>query len=173
MAEPFPHIAQRPKAWPPGARAWRPLGQVLFIGIPLAAALAGWLGGTTPAKLVAETREVRFAVTMEETLRGGKIYETLVEVTPARDLADLTIWVDAPLWRRMNVDTLLPDADSVESTGDRFAFHFGPIGAGETFLLKIDGQLHPEWMRQVEGRIGVGEGDRPLASVPLALLVLP
>ncbi len=157
-----------------GALGWgRPLGRFVVIGVPLLAALLGLLGGGAPHVTSVASSTVTLSVEAPRVLRSGNWFETRVIVEPAADIADLTIAVDRPLWRRMSIDTMAPDAEKAESTGGAYAYGFGPVRRGERFVLKLDGQIQPQWLRRLHGRIAVRDGDRPLASVPVSLLVLP
>jgi hypothetical protein len=106
-------------------------------------------------------------------LRSGNWFETRLTVQPSRDIADLVVEIDEPLWRAMSIDTLVPDADKVESLDGTFAYSFGPVRKGERFLLKFDGQIQPHWLRRISGHIAIRDGETELAGTPLSIMVLP
>lgn len=161
------HFGERP------VRRMRPLLQLLIIGIPLAAAMLGFLGGGAPRIIRAASPGAQLTVEAPRVLRSGNWFETRVIVEPAADVADLAIAIDQPLWRRMSIDTLVPDAEKAESAEGRFTYSFGPVAGGERFVLKLDGQIQPYGLRILNGRIGVRDGDNPLVSAPVTLVVLP
>lgn len=151
----------------------RPTLILLLIGLPLLAAMLGWLGGGAEPVTSAAGSQARVEIAAPRILRSGNWFETQVRVDPRRDIADLTVGFDEELWRFMSVDTLMPDAESAEFGDGRFTFHFGPVKAGDRFVLKIDGQIQPRWFRRQTGRVTVLDDERELVSAPVALTVLP
>jgi hypothetical protein len=161
------HIDGRRSRW------LRPFLIVVFIALPLLAALAGMLGGGTPSETTVATPLARLSVETPRILRSGNWFETRVIVLPSQDVADLVVEIDEPLWRAMSIDTVVPDADGVASLDGTFAYSFGPVRKGERFLMKFDGQIQPRWLRRFSGRIAIKDGERPLVDLPLAITVLP
>lgn len=161
------HIDERLAGW------GRRLLQLLIIGIPLLAAILGFLGGGAPRITRAAAPSAQLTVETPRVLRSGNWFETWVIVESAADIADLTIAIDQSLWRRMSIDTLVPDAEKAESGGGRFTYSFGPLSRNERFVLKLDGQIQPYGLRRLGGRIALRDGESPLVSVPVSLLVLP
>jgi hypothetical protein len=161
------HIEERSRGW------GLSLIKLAVVGVPLAAALLGWLGGTAPTITRAASPSARLAVEAPAILRSGNWFEARVVVEPRVDIADLTIAIDQPLWRRMSIDTFAPDAEKAESKSGRFSYRFGPLPRGERFVLKLDGQIQPYGLRRLQGRVTVRDGERPLVSVPVSLVVLP
>jgi hypothetical protein len=156
-----------------GFARWRTPVAVLFFTVVLGSAMLGWLGGGGSRSVREDTPEARVTVRHEPILRSGNWFETMVIVRPRRDVGDLVISVSGELWRGMSIDTQIPDAESAESTGGRYSFHYGALAANEVFRLKLDGQIQPHALRRMAGDIVVADGRMPLASVPLSLTVLP
>jgi len=154
-------------------KSWRPLLLLVILGIPLLSALLGLLGGGTPRTATASTTAVKLTMETPRVLRSGNWFETQMIVDTTVDVADLTIAIDQALWRRMSVDTLVPDAKEAKSVDSRFVYSFGPVARGERFVFKLDGQIQPYGLRRLEGRVTVRDGERPLASLPVTVLVLP
>jgi hypothetical protein len=158
---------------PHGPRRLRSLLVLLFIGLPLAAALLGLLGGGRERTASAASPAARLTVETPAILRSGNWFEMQVVAEPRADVADLTIAIDEPLWRHLSIDTMVPDAETSQAVGGRFAYAFGPVRKGERFVLKLDGQIQPRWFRRQAGRIALRDGERMLAEVPLVITVLP
>lgn len=155
------------------SRAIRDVLMLVIIGGPLAAALLGFLGGGDPATATVRTGGTMLAVTAPETLRSGNWFEVEMAVSPQADVADLTLSIDRALWHRLSIDTMVPDAESAESLDGRYRYHFGEVKSGETFRLKIDGQIQPDGMRKLQGAVTAGDGERQLATLPVAIRILP
>lgn len=163
-----------PRHFGPRHGPWlRPALKLLLIGLPLLAAMFGLLGGGAERVDAASAPQVRMEVVTPGIVRSGNWFETQVRVVPRADMADLTIAFDEDLWRFMSIDTLLPDAESAEFGEGRFTFHFGPVKAGDRFVLKIDGQIQPRWLRRQAGQVAVLDGETELVSAPVTLTVLP
>lgn len=161
------HVEQRSRGWA------RSLTTLLLVGVPLLAALLGWLGGSEDEVTTVRSQDVTLTFQSPPILRSGNWFETQVVVEPARDIADLAIAIDQPLWRGMSIDTAIPDAESVETLDGRFTYRFGPVKRGERFLFKIDGQIQPRGLRRLSGEIALLDGENALAALPVAIRVLP
>ncbi|HUD30459.1 MAG TPA: hypothetical protein VMQ93_16445, partial [Novosphingobium sp.] len=109
----------------------------------------------------------------EPILRSGNWFETQLTVTPARDVKDLVMAVDQPLWRGMSIDTIAPDAESAEGLDGTFSYHFGEVKAGEPLRIKFDGQIQPRALRVLAGDITIADDKTDLIAIPLSITVLP
>lgn len=157
----------------PRSPGWlRTLLIALLIGLPLLAALLGFLGGRETVRSVRGAEAV-LTVATPHILRSGNWFETQIIVEAATDIEELAIAIDQPLWRGMSIDTAIPDAEKVETLDGRFTYSFGPLAGGERFLLKLDGQIQPRGPRELSGSIAVLDGERRLAALPLTIRVLP
>jgi hypothetical protein len=151
----------------------RNLGVAALIGLPIAAALAGVLGGGAPQVSRGSSSAAHMTVTAPAVLRSGNWFETELDITPSAAVEDLTIRIDQGLWHRLSIDTMVPDAESAEALDGRYSYHFGKVEAGERFTLKLDGQIQPAGLRRLEGAFEAADGDRPLVRVPVSITVLP
>lgn len=145
----------------------------VLIAAPLAIAMTGVLGGGPMRDNVARAPEATLTVTAPPVLRSGNWFEVQVSARPNRDLADLTIAIDQPLWDRQSIDTIAPDAEKAEFKDGRYRYSFGPAKAGETFAVKFDGQIQPNGLRRLRGAMRLMDGEAELARVPLTITVLP
>lgn len=154
----------------------RTLTQAVLIAVllvPLGAAMLGYLGGGDSERSTVRSSAATLSIERPRIARSGNWFETRIIAVPSRDVADLTVAIDKPLWHRMSIDTLAPDADSSEFAEGAFRYAFGPVGAGEPFELKLNGQLQSWGYRRLEGDVTLLDGQRELARVPLTLTVLP
>lgn len=152
---------------------WRPWLAVVLLGAPLLAALLGFLGGGREATFHAASPQAAMTITTPGVLRSGNWFETRIVVEPRADIADLTVAIDDSLWRGMSIDTLVPDAEKAESKDGSFTYGFGPMKAGERFVLKIDGQIQPRGLRRLRGDVTLRDGDLALIAAPVSIQVLP
>lgn len=150
---------------------------VVVLGAVLLAALSGMLGGGASLQIEMQGTGVTGELSYDPIVRSGNWYETQVTIRAAAPIEDLTIAFDEAIWSRMSIDTLVPDAESAEALDGKYSFHFGPVKPGETFRLKVDGQIQPGLPRRQTGMITVTDEGvdpaRPLIAMPSALTVLP
>lgn len=178
-AEPsLPEGIGREHLAPSGPRWLRPLLLWVGIGVPIALALSGALGGGQPGRWVVERESAAgtsrvLVVETPRVIRSGNWFETRVEIVPPADVADLVVAIDDPLWRRMSIDTILPDAGKAEYREGAFRLSFGPAKAGELRVVKFDGQIQPWGPRRFEGRYRALDGERAFAGVAVTVTVLP
>jgi hypothetical protein len=152
---------------------WRtPLAVLVFV-VVLGSALLGWLGGGGASVKAYVSPAAKVMLEHEPILRSGNWFETVLTVTPARDVKDLVMAVDQPLWRGMSIDTIAPDAESAEGLGGTYSYHFGAVKAGEPLRIKFDGQIQPRALRVLEGDITIADDKTGLIAIPLSITVLP
>ena len=152
---------------------WRTVISVVVLTGVMLLAFSGLLGGASSSRIEARGEGLSGALEYDPVVRSGNWFETFVTVRAASDVQDLTIVVDHDLWRQMSIDTMAPDAESAEALGGTYAYHFGPVKAGETFRLKLDGQIQPGLWRRQNGTIHIRDGERERMAFPVTLTVLP
>lgn len=145
---------------------------ILLFGILLAFGLSGWLGDRQEA-VSARSEALDVTVQTSLVLRTGSVFETSVEVVASRPIANLVIGVSSRLWQGMTINAMMPAAEEESYADQRFRLAFGALGQGETFVVKIDGQVNPAFFGVNSGHVSVLDGERELARVPIAMRVLP
>lgn len=153
---------------------WRrhasPLSLVVF-GSVVVLGLTGLLGHERDWQ--AEADGVSLAVHSPETIRNGEFFEMRVTVEATTAVEELAIGVEGALWEDMTVNTMIPAATEEVGVDGEFRFAFGPLEAGTTFDLKVDLQVNPDIVGGNEGALTVYDGDRPITSVDIGIMVLP
>lgn len=152
---------------------WRTTVAVALLAAVLLVSFTGLFGGGAPRVVEAKVPAISGDLTYDAIVRSGNWYETLVSLRASADIQDLTIAIDDPLWRKMSIDTMAPDAESAEALDGAYVYHFGPVRSGESFRLKLDGQIQPGMLRRQSGTIDVRDGTRELMAFPVTLTVLP
>ncbi len=146
---------------------------ILLFGALIAAAVAGLLGGTRSAARTVDAAAASLTVQTPTTLRSGLFFEMRIVVEAKAPIADAVIALPPGLWRDMTINTNIPAATEEAYEGEAFAFHYGPLAAGERIEVKYDGQINPPLFAGTRGSVTLRDGDRDLASVPLSIAVLP
>lgn len=153
---------------------WRrhasPLSLAAF-GTIVVLALFGFLGHER--EWVAEEGGTRLSVHMPETIRNGEFFEMRVQVESDEPIGELAVGIDQGLWEDMTINTLIPAAADESSEDGEFRFTFAELGAGTTFLLKVDAQVNPDILGGNEGVVTVYDGEEPLTAVQVSIAVLP
>jgi hypothetical protein len=153
---------------------WRrhasPLSLAVF-GAVIVLGLTGVLGHERDWR--SEGNGVGLLVHAPETIRNGEFFEMRITVEADAAIDELAIGIDQALWEDITINTLIPAATEETGEDGEFRFTFGPIEAGTTFDLKVDAQINPDIVGGNEGALTVYDGDRPITTVDLGIMVLP
>lgn len=171
---PFPDGIEDCHADPPGRfRMASSLLTLLILGGIVAAGLSGALGGAPNTPVAVANADASLVIDTPLTIRNGEFFETRIRVEARRPIADAVLAIAPSLWRDMTVNTMIPAAAEEKFERGSYAFSYGPLDAGATLLIKIDGQINPPLFAGTSGTIELRDGERPLAAVPLSIRVLP
>ena len=163
-------------ATPTHQRLWdrhaSPISVLILGGLLLAAGL-GFAGGQPSPPRTADWSAARLTVKTPTIIRNGEFFETDITLTADVPLDDAVVAVSPALWQDMTVNTMIP-APAEESFEDgRFHFSYGPLDAGDSLHIKIDGQINPPLFAGTTGEIAVFDGKRRIGTMPLSIKVLP
>jgi len=145
----------------------------LILGSLLAAAVTGNFGGQPSPRVDADFGVARLSVLTPTVIRNGEFFETAIDIRADEPLSDATLAVEAGLWRDMTINTMIPAAAEEEYKDGEYRFAYGPLEAGETLSVKIDGQINPPLFAGNEGVIAVYDGERLLGRRVFRIKVLP
>ena len=146
--------------------------RVALVGLVLAIALAGLLGGAPTPERRTENAQAALGVHAPHPIRNGMIAEWRIMIEARAPVADAVVAIPANLWRDMTINSLLPAADKEESKDGEFRFHFGPLERGDSLEFKIDGQLNPPHFHRERGDVRLLDGERELVRVPVDVKVV-
>ena len=148
-----------------------PIG-MLGLGVLLALSAFGFFG--TEAALEASGDAADLRVDAPSRIRNGEFFEMTATVTTREALENLVLVVDEPVWQDVTVNTFFPAAEAETVADGAFEFEFGPVEAGQTFVVKIDCQVNPDHAPSANaGAIAITDDGDPLAEVDYRLEVLP
>jgi hypothetical protein len=145
--------------------------RVMVVGALLLAALFGLVGGSPTRPQIVRSQAVELQVHVPNPIRNGMFVEWRIHIKAKQPVADLVVAVPANLWQDMTINSLIPAASEERFANGNFLFHFGALGAGDDLLFKIDGQVNPPRMSSQQGAIRIIDGERELASAPIAMRV--
>ncbi|SOB78972.1 hypothetical protein SAMN06297144_0310 [Sphingomonas guangdongensis] len=135
--------------------------------------LSGLLGGARTDPRRAEFAKATLTVTTPTTLRSGLFFEMHVAVTARRPIGKLVVALSPRLWRDMTINTVVPAAAEEQFNDGAFRFDYGPLAAGKSLIVKVDGQINPPLTLGNAGEIALYDGDRRLGGMPVRVTVLP
>jgi hypothetical protein len=166
----YPDGIAEEHAAPRWQRHASPLSLVVF-GSIIVLALSGVLGHERDWQ--AQGEGASLAVHAPETTRNGEFFEMRITVEASSAIRDLAIGVDQALWEDMTVNTMIPAATEELSEDGEFRFTFGSIAAGTTFAFKVDLQVNPDIVGGNQGVLTAYDGETPIASIDMGIMVLP
>jgi hypothetical protein len=142
------------------------------LGAVLALGLSGAVGGTESVER-ASSDVATLALRGPETVRNGEYLELTVTMSPHRGVANAALEIDAAYWRNVTVNTMIPAPEKEEYKDGVMRFEFGPLGAGESAAVKIDGQVNPHRFGPSRGDFAFLDGDSELVRLDRGLRVIP
>lgn len=154
------------------ARHASPLS-IILLGTLLALALFDLAGGGRSTPIRQDFGAATLTVDTPRRLRNGEFFETRIDVRANADLADATIAVTPDLWRDMTINTTLPSPAEETFEKGLLRWSYGPLKAGETLHVKVDGQINPPLLAGAAGGILLYDGDRRIGRLPLSIKVFP
>lgn len=158
------HIGPRGASWV----AWLGLA---VLSVLVGASVLGVYGHEHTVE--ASGNGTRASVHLPELLRNGEFFEMQFRMESQQAVEDLTVGVEASVWKDMTINTIIPGASEETSVDGEYRFAFGPMEAGGLFVAKMDGQVNPDILGGNSGVIRVYDGERLLVELPVEIGVLP
>lgn len=161
------HVSIR--RWHRGAN---PLSFIILAAIILIA-LSGALGGLPNPARTAAGPKARLTLEAPEIARSGMFFEMRLRVDAVGAIAKPIVAVSPGYWRELTVNTIIPAAAEESYGRGGYRFEYAPLAAGDTLLIKVDGQINPALVGGTAGRITLYDGEAPLAALPTRIRVRP
>ncbi len=154
------------------ARHASPLS-VIILGTLLMLAMFDVAGGQPSTPVQRDFGAATLAVDTPRTLRNGEFFETRIDIHTRADIEDAVIAVTPDLWRDMTINTTLPSPTEEKFEKGLLRWSYGPMKAGDTLHVKIDGQINPPLFAGTSGSIFLYDGDRRVGRLPISIKVFP
>lgn len=154
------------------ARHASPLS-IILLGSLLTLALLDVAGGNRTTPIKGDFGTATLIVDTPTTLRNGEFFETRIAVRADADIEDATIAVTPGLWRDMTINTTLPSPARETFEDGLLRWSFGPLQAGNTLRIKIDGQINPPLFAGTSGAFYLYDGTRRIGRLPLSIRIFP
>lgn len=146
---------------------------LLLLGTLLVLACAGVFGGQPSPRSAVNFGRAALTVQTPTVIRNGELFETDIMIRAAAPIDNAVLAVDADLWRDLTINTMIPAPAEEDFKESAFRFSFGPLAAGETIRIKIDGQVNPPLFAGTAGGIAIYDGERLIGRQPVRIRVLP
>lgn len=149
-----------------------PLSILILAGV-LMLALTGLAGGQPSPTITKDLGAASLRIKTPVILRNGEFFESQIEITPNIRLADAQLAIGSGLWRDVTINSMIPAASDEHFEKGAYRFSYGPLAAGETLSVKIDGQINPPLFAGTAGDVALYDGDKLVGRQELAIRVLP
>ena len=146
---------------------------ILLLGSLMALALFDVAGGGRSTPVTGDFGVATLTVHTPTTLRNGEFFETRIAIRAEADIDDATIAVTPGLWRDMTINTTLPSPSEESFEDGLLRWSYGPLRAGDTLQVKIDGQINPPLFAGTSGTLNLYDGHRRIGGLPLSIRVWP
>jgi hypothetical protein len=146
---------------------------LLLLGTVLVLAFTGFAGGQPSPRSESNFGSAALSIKTPTIIRNGEFFETDIVIRAEAPIDDAVLAVDAGLWRDMTINTMIPAPADEEFKESAFRFSYGPLDAGETLRVKIDGQINPPLFAGTRGGIAIYDGERLIGRQPIRIRVLP
>lgn len=155
--------------WP---RSASPLSFLVLAAIILIA-VSGALGGfPNPSRSTAGPK-ARLTLEAPQIARSGMVFEMRMRIDAAHAIARPVIAVSPRYWHELTINTMIPAAADESYGHGGYRFEYAPLAAGDTLLIKVDGQINPALVGGTAGHVTLYDGETPLAALATRLEVRP
>jgi hypothetical protein len=155
-----------------GAVGWRWLPLVV-LGLVLALALSGALGGRPNPTISGQSQAAGFAFQAPQVLRNGEFFEMRITAHARRPIAKPVVAVSARFMQDLTINSFIPAASEEGFEKGMFTFTFEPLPAGESIEVKLDGQVNPALVGLNQGTLELRDDKQVLVTLHPHLRVLP
>jgi len=146
---------------------------LVILGTVLVLAFAGFAGGQPSPRNESNFGRAALSIKTPKIIRNGEFFETDIVIRTTAPIDDAVLAIDATLWRDMTINTMIPAPADEEFKEGAFRFSYGPLDAGETLRVKIDGQINPPLFAGTRGGIAIYDSERLIGRQPVSIKVLP
>ncbi|MDK2761068.1 MAG: hypothetical protein KYX64_06880 [Sphingopyxis sp.] len=154
------------------ARHASPLS-IILLGSLILLAMFDVAGGRPATPVMRDFGSATLTVETPTTLRNGEFFETRIAIRADADMDDAVLAFTPDLWRDMTINSTIPAAAEETFKEGLLRWSYGPLKAGETLRVKIDGQINPPLFAGNAGEVQLYDGDRRIGRLPMSIRVLP
>jgi hypothetical protein len=151
---------------------WIRRGTLALFAVFAALALLDVFGQrTTVSATAGPAASVR--VTAPETLRGGLLFQSRIEIRALRDIKLPRIVLDRGWLDGMQINSIEPAAMSESSRSGRLVLSYAQLAAGDLLRIWLSFQVNPTYVGRRAYGFELDDGTTRIARVNRSLTVLP
>lgn len=143
----------------------------VFAVIALLALLDRFGQRTTKSATVGPAASLR--VNAPQTLRGGLLFQSRIEVRALRDVQLPRIVLDRGWMEGMQINSIEPAAASESSRSGRVVLSYDKLAAGDLLRIFLSFQVNPTYVGRRSYGVELDDGTARIARVDRSLTVLP
>jgi hypothetical protein len=108
-----------------------------------------------------------------ERLRGGLVFTSQITVIAHQKLGDAQVQLSSGWFRGMTFNGVVPQPNSMSSSGDTVTLDYGPLDAGQSMPFWISWQTNPTTLGARGEKVSVSDGSNQLVTIQRSLVVFP
>lgn len=150
-------------------------GRRVVIALLLAFAVAALAGlfGQNPQRSSAAAERATLEVSAPARLRGGVFFQARFTIHARGPIQNATL-VLSPGWLEdMHINTIEPAPTEEASRDGDLALSFGPLAAGDDFVLYVQFQVNPTNVGRRSADVALYDGDELVTGVDRTVTVFP
>jgi hypothetical protein len=129
--------------------------------------------GQRTSESVAVAPAASLRVNAPETLRGGLLFQSRIEIRALRDVKLPRIVLDRGWMEGMQINSIEPAAMSESSRSGRVVLSYDQLAAGDLLRIYLSFQVNPTYIGRLSYGVDLDDGTTRIARVNRTLTVLP
>jgi hypothetical protein len=170
VTEFFSDLLPETRSTPVGLWARRAV-LALFAVIAAFALLDRFGQGTSESAMVGTAASLR--VIAPETVRGGLLFQSRIEIRARRDVTLPRIVLDRGWMEGMQINSIEPAAMSESSRSGRVVLSYDQLAAGDLLRIFLSFQVNPTYVGRRSYGVELDDGRVQIARTNRSLTVLP
>ena|SRR5215207_3311609 len=170
LSEFFEDVPAATRSTPVGLWARRAV-LTLFAAILVLALLDRFGQGTSESAAVRPAATLR--VVAPETLRGGLLFQSRVEIRALRDIKLPRLVLDRGWLEGMQINSIEPAAASESSRAGRLVLSYDELAAGDLLRIWLSFQVNSTYVGRGSYGLELDDGRVQIARIDRSLTVLP
>jgi hypothetical protein len=143
----------------------------LLVGLALAALLGAF--GQSPQQSSAAADRATLEVSAPGRLRGGLFYQGRFTIRVQDAIENATLVLARGWMENTHINTIEPAPSEETSRDGELALSFGPLAAGDEFVLYMQFQVNPTNVGRRSADVALYDGEELLASVDRTITIFP
>jgi hypothetical protein len=173
--EELPHGLRRDRHVELTGRRGEPWARRFVIALLVLVVAAALLGavGQTQETLHAQVADATLTVKAPARVRGGLFFEGRIDIVARAPIGTPRIVLGEGWTEQMQLNTIEPSPASETSSDGKLELEYDPLHSGDHLTIWMQFEVNPTGAGRRDRSVALLDGDRPLASIPGEITVLP